>query len=70
VEFLDRTNVRITGVSLGGFRAPPFAGKYEISGTNLIITASGDSLVVIILSDNIILGTAGFSDDITVFIKQ
>jgi len=70
VEFLDRTNVRITGVSIGGFRSPPFAGKYEISGSNLIITASGDSIVFLILSDTIIIGSAGFTDDITVFIKQ
>ena len=69
LEFLDKTNVRITGVSIGGFRAPPFAGKYEISGSNLVITASGGSIVLDILSDTIITGNTGLGG-VTVFIKQ
>ncbi|MDR0286940.1 MAG: hypothetical protein LBI03_04425 [Clostridiales bacterium] len=70
LEFLDRTNVRITGISMMGYRSPPFGGKYEISGSNLIITSSGDTIIFEIISDTIITGSAGFTDAVTVFIKQ
>jgi hypothetical protein len=67
LEFIDRVNVKIVA-GLAGYRTT-WAGKYEISGSNLILTINGASLIMEILADDIIVGDTIGNGSVSVFRK-
>jgi len=71
MDFIDGRNVRITGISMMGYRAPPFVAQYEISGSFLILHTPQGSMALNIISDTIIAGDTGLGfGDMTVFIRR